>query len=38
MRIGGLDVGDRRIGVAVSDERGWTAQGYLHSLRLARER
>ncbi len=27
MRIGGLDVGDRRIGVAVSDEQGWTAQG-----------
>lgn len=27
MRIGGLDVGDRRIGVAVSDEHGWTAQG-----------
>ena len=27
MRIGGLDVGDRRIGVAMSDEKGWTAQG-----------
>jgi len=27
MRIGGLDVGDRRIGVAISDEQGWTAQG-----------
>jgi len=27
VRIGGLDVGDRRIGVAVSDELGWTAQG-----------
>ncbi len=27
MRIGGLDVGDRRIGVAISDEYGWTAQG-----------
>ena len=26
MRIGGLDVGDRRIGVAISDEKGWTAQ------------
>jgi putative holliday junction resolvase len=23
----GLDLGDRRIGVAVSDELGWTAQG-----------
>jgi len=31
MRIGGLDVGDRRIGVAISDEKGWTAQG-LHVL------
>lgn len=27
MRILGLDVGDRTIGVAVSDELGWTAQG-----------
>ncbi|WP_203232158.1 Holliday junction resolvase RuvX [Paenibacillus pinistramenti] len=27
MRILGLDYGDRRIGVAVSDELGWTAQG-----------
>lgn len=27
MRIMGLDYGDRRIGVAVSDEFGWTAQG-----------
>jgi putative holliday junction resolvase len=27
MRIMGLDYGDRRIGVAVSDELGWTAQG-----------
>lgn len=26
-RILGLDVGDRRIGVAVSDSFGWTAQG-----------
>jgi len=25
--IVGLDVGDRRIGVAISDEHGWTAQG-----------
>lgn len=29
MRIGALDVGDRRIGVAVSDELGLTAQGLL---------
>lgn len=27
MRIMGLDVGDKRIGVAVSDPLGWTAQG-----------
>lgn len=27
MRIMGLDYGDRRIGIAVSDELGWTAQG-----------
>ncbi|MBC8080952.1 MAG: Holliday junction resolvase RuvX [Gorillibacterium sp.] len=27
MRIIGLDYGDRTIGVAVSDEFGWTAQG-----------
>lgn len=26
-RVLGLDFGDRRIGVAVSDEMGWTAQG-----------
>lgn len=26
MRILGLDIGDRRIGVAVSDPMGWTAQ------------
>jgi putative holliday junction resolvase len=27
MRYMGLDYGDRQIGVAVSDELGWTAQG-----------
>lgn len=27
MRIMGLDYGDRKIGVAVSDMFGWTAQG-----------
>ncbi|MBE3584749.1 Holliday junction resolvase RuvX [Desulfofundulus thermocisternus] len=27
MRIMGLDVGEKRIGVAVSDPLGWTAQG-----------
>ena len=26
MRILALDVGDRRIGLAISDEMGWTAQ------------
>lgn len=28
MRIMGLDVGDKRIGVALSDPLGWTAQGH----------
>lgn len=27
MRIIGLDIGDKTIGIAVSDEMGWTAQG-----------
>lgn len=27
MRILGLDVGDKTIGIAISDEMGWTAQG-----------
>lgn len=27
MRILGLDLGDKTIGVAISDELGWTAQG-----------
>lgn len=27
MRIMGLDLGDKTIGVSVSDEMGWTAQG-----------
>ncbi|HEY0826696.1 MAG TPA: Holliday junction resolvase RuvX [Bacilli bacterium] len=27
MRIMGLDYGDRKIGIAVSDEMGWTGQG-----------
>ena len=31
MRILGLDIGDKRIGVAVSDHMGWTAQG-LHTV------
>lgn len=39
MRIGGLDVGDRRIGVAISDEQGWTAQpvDVVHRTRLDRD-
>lgn len=28
MRILGLDVGEKRIGIAVSDPLGWTAQGH----------
>lgn len=28
MRIMGLDVGQKRIGIAFSDELGWTAQGH----------
>ena len=27
MRVLGLDVGSKRIGIAISDELGWTAQG-----------
>ena len=27
MRIVGLDVGSKTVGVAISDEMGWTAQG-----------
>jgi len=29
MRILGLDVGTKRIGIAISDELGWTAQGIM---------
>jgi len=28
MRIMGLDVGEKRIGIAMSDQLGWTAQGH----------
>lgn len=28
MRIMGLDVGEKRIGIAISDPLGWTAQGH----------
>lgn len=37
MRIMGLDFGDRTIGVAVSDEFFWTAQGITTIRRSARE-
>ena len=33
MRIIGLDIGDRRIGVAISDGMGWTAQAVTMILR-----
>lgn len=32
-RAMGIDFGDRRIGIAMSDEMGWTAQGVKHILR-----
>jgi len=32
-RAMGLDFGDKRIGIAMSDEMGWTAQGVKHILR-----
>lgn len=38
MRILGLDVGDRTIGVAVSDEMGWTAQGVETIRRQSKEK
>ncbi|MDI6618643.1 MAG: Holliday junction resolvase RuvX [Clostridiales bacterium] len=34
MRIMGLDVGDKRIGVAISDPFGWTAQGIKTVVRI----
>lgn len=33
MRIMGLDVGEKRIGIAISDSMGWTAQGHSVLLR-----
>lgn len=33
MRIMGLDVGEKRIGIALSDPMGWTAQGHSVLLR-----
>ncbi|WP_195575972.1 Holliday junction resolvase RuvX [Paenibacillus sp. 1001270B_150601_E10] len=38
MRILGLDYGDRKIGVAVSDALGWTAQGLEVIVRTSEER
>lgn len=37
MRIMGLDVGSKTVGVAVSDELGWTAQG-LETIRINEEK
>ncbi len=38
MRILGLDYGERTIGVAVSDEMGWTAQGVETIRRVSNEK
>lgn len=38
MRLVGLDVGDRTIGVAVSDPMGWTAQGVTVIQRTSRKK
>jgi putative Holliday junction resolvase len=37
MRIMGLDVGSKTVGIAISDELGWTAQG-LKTLKIDEER
>jgi len=39
MRIMGLDVGVKRIGIAISDPLGWTAQGHsvLHRTKMNRD-
>ncbi|MCP8967266.1 Holliday junction resolvase RuvX [Ectobacillus ponti] len=37
MRILGLDVGTKTVGVAMSDEMGWTAQG-IETIRINEER
>jgi len=37
MRILGLDVGTKTVGVALSDEMGWTAQG-IETIRINEER
>ncbi|MFZ3588266.1 Holliday junction resolvase RuvX [Bacillus sp. DJP31] len=37
MRILGLDVGTKTVGVAISDEMGWTAQG-LETIKIDEER
>lgn len=38
MRIMGLDVGEKRIGIAISDEMGWTAQGHSVLTRINRDK
>ncbi|MEH7384086.1 Holliday junction resolvase RuvX [Bacillus sp. JJ1521] len=37
MRILGLDVGSKTVGVAISDEMGWTAQG-IETIKINEER
>ena len=37
MRILGLDVGTKTVGVAISDEMGWTAQG-METIKINEER
>ena len=37
MRIMGLDVGSKTVGIAISDELGWTAQG-LKTLKIDEEK
>lgn len=37
MRVMGLDVGSKTVGVAISDELGWTAQG-LETLKINEEK
>ena len=37
MRVLGLDIGSKTIGIAVSDEMGWTAQGVTTVYRTSRE-
>lgn len=38
MRLLGLDIGDKRIGIAVSDALGWTAQGVESYTRINKDK